>query len=174
MSWIRDHMRLFRLIVLALLVIALLGPWVYEAVYMPDSYACVSPLVRIRPNFCGDPMAGMFVIAYFGMGFFTVLGDLLSGARAFQDAGRELLTALAWLPLLPLLSSLLLLWRGERLRGFHRAVLGLALVATAYFIVAEDPSVFSVQLWGPWLFFIALIIGLALEIVVTLKSRPQA
>lgn len=174
MSWISDHIRILRLIVLALLVIGLLGPWIYESVYMPDSYACVPPLVRIRPNICGDPMSGMFVIAYFGMGFFTVLGDLLSGTRAFQDAGRELLAALAWLPLLPLLSSLLLLWRGERLRVFHRAVLVLSLGVTAFFIVAEDPPVFSPQLWGPWLFFVTLFIGLALEIAVTVKSRLRA
>lgn len=171
MYWIRSHIRILRLIVLALLVIGLLGPWVYESIYIPDQYACTPPLVRIRSNICGDPMSGWFVIGYFSLGFFAVLDALLSGARAFQDAGRELLAALVWLPLLPLLSSLLLLWRGERLRVFHRFALALVLGATAVFIATEDPSVFSVQLWGPWLFFVVLIIGLALEAIVAAGQK---
>jgi hypothetical protein len=174
MDWISTHIRILRLVTLALLVIGLLGPWVYEAIYMPDQYECTPPLVRIRPNICGDPMTGMFVIGYFSMGFFTALGGLLSGARAFQDAGRELLAALVWLPLLPLFSSLLLVWRGQRLRGFHCAMLMLGLGVSAYFIVAEHPSVFSPQLWGPWLYLITLILGLSLEIGIMLKSRPRA
>jgi len=166
MAWFREHRTLMRLCVLALLIIALLGPWVYEALSVPDEYACAPSLVRIRPGFCGDPMSGWFVMGYFGVGFFGVLGSLLSGARTFQDAGKELMVALVWLPVLPLLSSLLLLlWRGEhpRLNTLHRATLLLALGLALIFIIAEKPTVVSLQMWGPWLFLAAAGLGWMME-----------
>jgi len=179
MVWLREHMAVARLFVLALLIIALLGPWVYEALSVPDEYACGPSLVRIRPGFCGDPMSGWFVMGYFGIGFFGVLWALISGARTFQDAGKELMVALVWLPVLPMLSSLLLLlWRGEhpRLKAFHRVALLLAIGLTLVFIIAEQPSVVSVRMWGPWLFLAAAGLGWIMErwfLVSSSRSRKR-
>jgi len=175
MVWLREHMVVARLFVLALLIIALLGPWVYEALSIPDEYACQPPLVRIRPGFCGDPMSGWFVLGYLGVGFFGVLWALISGVHTFQDAGKELMVGLVWLTALPLLSSLLVMLRGEhpRLKAFHRVALLLAMALTLVFIIAEQPSVVSVRMWGPWLFLAALIAGLGLE-VASLLGRKKA
>ncbi len=174
MAWLREHLTVVRLCVLALLIIALLGPWVYENLSVPDQYDCAPSLVRIRPGFCGDPMSGWFVIGYFGMAFLGVLWALISGAATFQQAGPGLIAALVWLPILPLLSSLLLLlWRDEhpRLRGFHMAVLLLLIGLTLLFIIIEKPTVISIRMWGPWLFLITLIAGLAIEIAAARKPK---
>ncbi|GAP12496.1 hypothetical protein LARV_00231 [Longilinea arvoryzae] len=176
MGWLREHLTLVRLCVLALLIIALLGPWVYENLSVPDEYDCAPSLVRIRPGFCGDPMSGWFVMGYFGVGFFGVLWALLSGATTFQEAGPNLIAGLVWLPVLPLLSSLLLLWRGERprLKGAHMVALLLMIGLTLVFIIAEDPTVVSIHMWGPWLFLAALAAGLAVESVTAFRSRSGA
>lgn len=175
MACLREHLTIVRLCVLALLIIALLGPWVYENLSVPDQYDCAPSLVRIRPGFCGDPMSGWVVIGYFGMAFLGVLWALISGAATFQDAGPNLIAALVWLPILPLLSSLLLLllWRDEqpRLRAFHMAALLLMIGLTLLFIIAGEPTVIS-HMWGPWLFLLALVAGLALEIGAT--RRPKS
>lgn len=170
MAWFRNHRTVMRLCVLAMLIVALLGPWVYEALSVPDEYPCGPSLVRIRPGFCGDPMSGLVIIGYYGLNFFSVLGSLISGARPFAEAGRELLTVLAFLPLLPILSSVLFIARsGKRsFQVFHWTALVLLAGLMAWFIRAEVPSVVSLRTWGPWLYLAALILGLAFE----LFSRP--
>ncbi len=162
MAWFREHRSAMRLCVLALLIIALLGPWAYDAVMVPDEYACGPSLVRLGPGFCGDPMTGWFVIGSYGLNFFSVLWALISGARPFAEAGRELLTALAFLPLLPVLSSVLLIARGGKrsFQVFHWIALGLLASLMVWFIRAEVPSVISLRTWGPWLYLATLALGI--------------
>lgn len=175
MDWISRHKTALRLAVFFLLLIGLLGPWIYEPLLVPNNAKCLLPAVRIRPGICGQPMSGLFVMSYFGAGFFTVLGALIGGSRSFAAAGRELAMALVFLPLIPLFSSLLLIWQSRKrvLQAFHWTALVLSTGLAAWFIAAEVPSVVSLHTWGPWLFLAALLIGLAVETGAAVRFKPK-
>lgn len=175
MNWVSQNRLALRLAALAVLIAGLLGPWGYEFIAVPDEYVCTPPYVRVRSNFCGDPLSGIWFISNLGLDFFSVLGAVVSGQRSFQDAGRELLSVLAWLPALPLIGTLLLTLRpaSRGLRGFQLAALLLATGVTVLFIPA-NPDKSDPRLWGPRLFLVGLLAGLIVEWRLAGKMKPQS
>jgi hypothetical protein len=172
MSWIVEHKRVWRVVILGLLLMAIAGPWTFDRIYVPSKYPCD---VRLEGDYCGIPLSGMWIIwAVVGEFVHRVVG-LVMGTTVLADLGRLFLIILgALLLLLPFFSTLLLIVPGERQRQqiFHIAVWGLATAVGLWLLLfaSEWPQP---QLWGLWL-YIALAPSVLILEVVALVARRRA
>lgn len=161
MSWVNGNKHIVRVIILVLFIVSLLGPWAYDLINVPAEYTCSLPNVRLYGDFCGLPMAWFFGFMMFAGEFFHILRELITGS--FIGRGRELFGLVLYiLPSLPLLTTLLLLWKKDspRLRIFHILAWGLGCVFPLFALFFQ-PNVQFLRLWGPWLY-----IGVAVSAVV--------
>jgi hypothetical protein len=150
MTWTNEHRRIWRTSALLLLVVALIGPWAFDRIHVPAEYPCSPPNFRIEGDFCGVPISGerifASVLGYFG----SKAAALITGARSFSDAARELLFSFRLLLLfLPFFTTLFLILRGERWQIFHVVACGLAAVTGLFlwlngFASSGPPP----KLWG--------------------------
>jgi hypothetical protein len=174
MTWFRNHLTVARLCILALLIIALLGPWAFDLLSVPVESACQPPTVRIDSRFCGYPMSGLTAVFSMIPPSFALAASLVTGKLNVLHLGNEWLTLLFWLPLLALLSlALRIAW--PKLRGwlgFHLAILGLAAVASGVYI-SFIPANRIWIVWGLWLFLTAALAALILELS-SLMGRQKA
>lgn len=174
MSWITEHARVWRGVALLLLGVSIIGPWTFDLINVPAEYPCSAPFVRLEGDYCGVPLSGAWMLFALGSELLYTVSGLLTGTLVFTEPGRTLLIVLiAFLLLLPLISTLLLILREDRrgLQIFHITVLCLAggLVLWAFSAVSE---LRTSRLWGPWLYFASVMVLLILEIVVfAFKSR---
>jgi hypothetical protein len=170
MKWINANSRIWRGFVLGLLVVALMGPWVFDVINVPAQYACSAPFIRLEGDFCGVPLSGFWILGAVGL---SVVG-LLGGAVALPEVGRSFLI-LAVLGL-PLISMGVVLLRGSRQRwiGFQLATFGLTpgmLLLSGLFSASNR----TIVLWGPWLYLAVAGITLLLEGVgLAARSRQNA
>ncbi len=165
MNWLKSHKRIWRTAILAVLIVAVLGPWAFDLLSVPAENACQPPTVRIDSQFCGIPVSGLTAVFNTVPQGFAFLSALVTGNLNAARLGNAWLTLLFWLPLLALLSLVLLvIW--PKLRGwlvFHLAILALTAVAAAVytsFIPADRIGI----VWGLWLFLAASLAALALEL----------
>ena len=175
MAWIAEHARVWRSVALLLLLVALvIGPWVYDEISVPAEYPCEAPFVRLEGDFCGVPLHGTWMVFALGGQFISTITGLVTGKLALAESGRQLAISLAgFLALLPVVSTLLMIYRGDRrwLQIFHIAVLCLAGGLMLWALLAES-GLRTSRLWGPWLYFASVMVLLILEIVVfAFKSR---
>lgn len=109
-----------------------------------------------------------------GSEFISIITGFVTGGLVLADAGRRLLILLlGFLVLLPTVSTLLMILRGDRrwLQIFHITVLCLAGGLVLWALSAES-GLRVIQLWGPWLYSASVMVLLILEIVVfAIKSR---
>ena len=169
MWWMNRHRRVWGFVILALLIVADMGPWGVDVVNVPAQYSCSAPFIRLKGDFCGEPVSAV-------RGLSALLGDLVvatvSGRVAFIDLGHILLGILyVLIVLLPVISAVLWIYAGqhEHQSVFHLAAWGLAtifiwfgfsmrlLTATLQF----HPS----RLWGLWLYTGLVSTVLILEVV---------
>ena len=61
MLWLREHKNVWRVTVLALLRVAMLGPWWFSRIVVPSQYPCSNPLIRLEGDYCGMPMPGSWI-----------------------------------------------------------------------------------------------------------------
>ncbi len=175
---ISEHKRDGRLLIWLLLLISVLGPWFFDAIYMPPGESCS---VRLSDHTCGVPVTGVWLlIAFFGL-FVTSVVDLVKGVTATDyDVVHGFFNSLLLLPLvLPFFSTLLV-----GLRGDHRHRLAFHLIACSLaFIVAIIVGLmlglfvhfnWIWRLWGIWLYMVLLASALFLEGVVLVENRRQS
>jgi hypothetical protein len=165
---------LWRGLILLLLVVSLLGPWMYDLLYVPGEYPCEWPVVRLYSDFCGMPMSWFSAFFLFASGFFHIFWQLITGT--FTGRGREFLgVVLLTLPVLPLFSSLLLLKKKDspRLRRFHLIALGLGCVFPLLILFSQQ-NVNILLLWGPWLYILAAAGAFILEILIRRKPSSSS
>lgn len=174
MKWINDHKRYFRIAFLISLVIAISGPWFFDRINVPSQYTCSAPNIRLDDDFCGLPLS----ITYF---YFAIIGGLpyivtglVTGTLSSGDAFRELLFFLfLFLLLLPVLSTAILILRGDHRRWHILHTVGLGLAAgISGWIAWSDYSRASWVLWGLWL-YIGLTISMWVLEVIMLKTRRK-
>jgi len=160
MKWVRDNRVFIRMTTLILLILSLTGPWLYDVIMVPAEYPCGKPTVRLEGDFCGYPMPGFQVFSGFVGGFFYIIFQLFAGT--FTGRFRELLAGLSLLPLIPFVTTILLLWKREtpRLRTINLIAWGLGCIIPLVILIAEW-SVQTVRLWGLWLY-----IGLAISAII--------
>jgi hypothetical protein len=157
------------MLVLALLVVSLLGPWGFvERINVPAQYDCNPPWIRLEGDFCGMTYTGLEMIGLGG----SALAALAEGQASSSIGVRDIFAALAivlliTLLLLPYIITLVRLLTGDRRpgSGFSLAAWGLAAAAGAL-IMMSDPSQPAHLKWGLW-----LLTGLALVMLVVEARR---
>lgn len=173
--WLEKHELIWRLIILALLLIAFAGPWAYDRINVPAEYPCSPPNVRLEGDFCGVPLSGLWILAAVPGVVVSVAGQTVAGAVTLTDLIRELLFGfLAFLLLLPVLSTLLSMFLRKRPRWqiFHSMAWGLAFVPSLWLLLVVFPSRLPpIQLWGLWIYIGLVVVVLLLEVAVFAKQK---
>lgn len=158
-----------RVAALVVLLVAIMGPWMFDRLSVPGQYACSDPNVRLDDDFCGSPVS---LISWLGAAFGPrgMVVELLSGSGGEYEprdiVGSCLFVCFLLLPALPFLSTLPLLLRGER-RGlwvFHLTAWGLAAAISVFWLAADWHGAVSLRLWGAWLCAGVAVAMLAAEI----------
>jgi hypothetical protein len=173
MLWINEHKNVWRVAVLVLLLVAIMGPWAFDRIYVPSEYSCSAPFIRLEGDFCGVPLRGITAFSFMVVVFINISVELVTGAIVFTDRAGEFLFSLLLFPLvLPFFSTLLLILRGDRRRRqvFSIAAWGLAagiglLIGTFSYL-----KLFWV-LWGIWLYIGLAASALILEVLTLAAGR---
>jgi hypothetical protein len=171
MVWINEHKKVWRVAVLVLLLVAIMGPWAFDRVNVPSEYPCSPPDVRLEGDFCGLPVRGITVFCFMAVAFINISVELVTGATVLTDRAREFLFSM-FLPLvvLPFVSTFLLILRGDRRR---RQVFGIVTwgLATGVGLLAgvlvglSSGLKYFWFLWGIWLYIGLAAIALVLEVL---------
>jgi len=175
MSWIIEHKRVWRVVILVLLLIAIVGPWAFDLIIVPSEYPCSSS-IRLKGDYCGTPLSGMWMLSALVGELMNVVVGLVTGATTLANFGRGfLLILLALVLLLPFVSTLLLILPGDRQcwQIFHLAVWGLAAVSSLWLLLSAS-ELPPGQLWGVWLYIGLAPIVLVLEVVaLAIRSKSS-
>jgi hypothetical protein len=179
MSWINKHKRVWRVAILVLLLVAIMGPWTFDRIHVPSEYPCSAPNIRLEGDFCGTPMSGIWIFSWIIGGFINTGVGLVTGATVFADRGGEFLREFLFimvllLLVLPFFSTLLLILRGDRRRRqmFHVAAWDLA--AGAGLLGTSSFSRLHWALWGIWLYIGLAVSALILEVLtLAAERRPR-
>lgn len=175
MSWINEHRRVWGIVILALLLLASMGPWGFDRIHVPAQYPCSAPFIRLEGDFCGLPLSGMWMLSILPGEFISLAVGTVAGRIAFTDLGRTFLgIVLVLFALLPVISALLWIFPGhhQHQSKFHLAAWGLA----AVFIVRLLPLTLEFrpgQLWGLWL-YTGLVSSVLILAVVALAIRGRS
>lgn len=160
--WFIKHKNILRLAILTLLLISLLGPWMFDLINVPAQYECKKPFIRLDDDFCGLPLSGIQFFKWFTGGLLYIIVDVVKGT--FTGRSRELLAVLSLLPLIPFVTTILLLWRDTpRLQIINLVawILALILTSTVFMLQINEQSF---RLWGLWLYILAAVGAVVLEI----------
>ncbi len=163
MSWMNDHKREWRVVVLVLLLVSIIGPWIFDQIVVPSEYACLAPAIRLAGDYCGIPMSGIWILSAAAGVLVNIVVELVPGTTAFTDRFRELsFSLLGLLLVLPFFSTLFLIVRGDRQHQlvFHVAAWSLAFGVGLWLAISSYPNLFWV-LWGVWLY-----VGLAASVLI--------
>jgi hypothetical protein len=175
LSWLNDRKRIWRVIALAGLVLAFLGPWAFDRINVPAEFPCTRPHIRLEGDFCGLPLSGLWNLAALALNFISTIVGLITGGTVFVDWRLMLAYLLgAFLLVLPVYSTLLLIRAGERRSRqiFNAAAWGLALGVSLLYM-----SVYPYMhpaLWGIWLYIGVAASALIVEALILRASRRLA
>jgi hypothetical protein len=169
--WINEHKTVWRVAILALVLVAFMGPWVFDRIWVPSEYTCSAPFIRLDGDFCGVPLSGIWLFRWMAGGLIDASREFVTGEMGFIDWGRDLLFSLIlFLLVLPVFSVLLLILRGDRRRqqAFTVVAWGLGAGIALWIAMSEYPRPFW-ALWGIWL-YIGLAAGALILEVLTLAA----
>jgi hypothetical protein len=143
MSFIVENKVRLRIFILALFIIAMLGPWTFDLINVPAQYLCDEPFVRLYGDYCGSPVSGFGAIQLIILlPFFSNL--LLIGNR-----------------------------NSRRLQTINVIVWAIACLLTLTMFIIQSNRDQFVQyfylLWGLWL-YILLTIGTMIFEILVLRS----
>ncbi len=176
MSFIVKNNVWWRIFVLALFIIAMLGSWTFDMINVPAQYPCDLPFVRLYGDFCGLPMSGFETIKWFGGGVFYIFGELIKGNFASLIPQLVLLICI-FIVVFPFFSNLLLIQNrnSRRLQIIHVLVWGMAcLFALTMFVSQTNQDQFApfvYSLWGLWSYILLALGAIVLEILVFRSDR---
>lgn len=173
MARLNEHMRAWRVTLFVLLLVAIIGPWIFDRISVPSEYSCSAPAVRLEGDFCGIPMSGMWILMATVGVLVNIFVGWVTGTTVFPDRAGELLFGfLGLLLVLPFFSILFLILR-EGSRGrfiFNVVALGLAVGTGLLLAMVSYPNMFWV-LWGLWLYVGLAACALILEIAMLALRR---
>jgi hypothetical protein len=177
MVWINEHKKVWRVAVLVLLLVAIMGPWAFDRIHVPSKYSCSSPHVRLEGDFCGIRLRGITVFYFMASAFINISVELVTGATVLTDRAREFLFSV-FLPLfvLPFVSTFLLILRGDRRRRQVFSIVtwglaaGMGLLAGVLIGLPYGLKYFRF-LWGIWLYIGLAPIALVLEVLTLAAGR---
>jgi len=177
-SWIIEQKYKIRVLLLALSVLAFIGPWAFESIYVPGADACGANYIRMDDDFCGVPLSGIRLIVWISGGLISIGAGFATGDTDFSERIRELLISLLLLFTgLPVFSTLLLNVRGDnhQRQVFTIAAWILGFCGGLYLAITNGPKVFW-NAWGIWLYFGVAACALILEMIFlrsTISSDPK-
>jgi hypothetical protein len=161
----------WRIMIWLLLLISIFGPWVFDSVYVPAENPCS---IRLRENFCGKPVIGLWLIAIGLDFFFFFIQELVKGTAGSHNLAHNIVICfMSILLVLPILNTLLMTVFGSRrfMLVFHLVACSAAAVAGLIIGFSAHYNRFWL-LWGVWLYVAALAGALILEVIVLVeKSR---
>ncbi|MGD2050733.1 MAG: hypothetical protein PVH03_14630 [Chloroflexota bacterium] len=176
-TWIYQHQNRWRAAILLLLLVAILGPWVYTSDGVPPAEWCEPPYILLESDRCVKLESGVTVFIFMVSVLFSMGPTLASGMIGSGEIFREFLFILFFfLLLLPFYSSLpLFLCReNRRLRLFNMATWGLALVPALLLATTGGSGLPFYFFWGIWLYIILATLALILELLLLQNNRkPQ-
>ncbi|HSM70515.1 MAG TPA: hypothetical protein VK851_03145 [Anaerolineales bacterium] len=168
--------KIVRMATLILLVISMLGPWMFDLINVPAEFTCDKPFVRLYGDFCGLPLSGFEFLKFFIGGYFYMLFTLTTGS--FVNDPRELLIGSLLLILIPFFTTLFLLWKKEtrRLLTINLIAWILALLPTLlmFVLLAVQRSGYTFRLWGLWLYVLVAIGAIVIESFVMKRGERVA
>ena len=174
MSWINEHKNVWRVVLLVVLLVAIMGPWIFDSTLVPSEFSCTDPSIRLDDDFCGTPLPGTWLLYWMVVGLPYASVELITGSISFVDWTSVFRFSLIMFPIvLPFISTPLLILRGDRRSRqiFNIAAWGLAAGIALWIGISSYPRLFWV-LWGSWLY-----IGLATSVlildVLTLAGRRR-
>ncbi len=173
MLWINEHKNVWRVAILVMVLVAFLGPWTFDLIWVPSEYSCSAPFIRLDNDFCGKPLPGIWFFRWMVIGFVYASAGLVTGAMVFIEWVRLFLFSLfLFLLVLPFFSTLLLILRGDRRR---RQVINIAAWSLAAGIglligMSSHPKLFWV-LWGIWLYIGLAASALILQVLMLAAER---
>jgi hypothetical protein len=175
MLWISEHQRNWRIALLIAMLVAFLGPWAFDLVNVPAQYEC-APNIRLYGDFCGVPIPGFLVTLWTGINFTSTIIGLLTGEFPFSDRIREfLISPLLLLPLIPVISTLLLILRGNTQRRQVFAIISwfLAIAACLFISFQINPRQLLAS-WGLWLYILLGLCALIFEMIIIRQEKRKS
>jgi hypothetical protein len=175
MTWISRHKRNLRITLLILMLLAIIGPWVFDLINVPAKYTCAPPNYRLHDDFCGMALSGLWVLWGSTAEFIRSAWMLVTGQDGLASIFRVLAISLFdLLIVLPVVSTLLVCLRDDnrRLVVFHMLICGLAAGAGLLMGLNSYPRLFYV-VWGVWLFVLATASAVILEVLL-MRNRKNA
>jgi hypothetical protein len=171
MLWINKHKNAIRVAESVLLLVAIMGPWVYSSDGVPPAAWCRDPYILLENDRCVGLVLGVTIITFMAGAFISMSVGLVSSATLLPDRTREFLLSmvLPFLLILPFFTTLLLI-RGRdsrRLQVFHMLAWGLAALSTLPLLMSAS-ALPPVQLWGIWLYIGVAASALVLELLALL------
>ena len=175
MLWINEHKNVWRVAMLVVGLGAIMGPWLFDHLWVPPEYMCSAPYIRLDNNFCGTPLPGIWFFRWVAGAFVNASAGLVTGAMVFIDWVREFLfTLLLILLVLPFFSTMLVTLHGGRRRQvFNVAAWGLAAGIGLVLGMSSYPKLFW-ALWGIWLYIGLAASALILEVLVLRAERMSS
>ena len=173
-----ERKQVWRIASLVLLILAMLGPWVYDRINVPAEYPCLFPNVRLEGDFCGVPLSGIRIQVMMLEAFNQISMQYMAGVAIFPARAREFLFSITFiLLLLPLLSTALVLLRpnSRSLQVFHLGIWGLATILGLFWsvMVLSNTHMHKWSLWGVWIYLVLAVSMLVLEgFALTAKKEP--
>lgn len=170
---------MWRVAIITLLLVAIIGPWWYDLINVPSQYTCSSPFIRLKGDYCGMPMSGIWIFVMVATRPIELVVGMVTGATGITNSVYAILkfflySLLILIIVLPFFSTLLLILRGDHIRQqlFHIVVWGLAAGVGMLWVINNRSNLhWSGALWGPWL-YIGLAVGaLILEILMLVLVR---
>jgi hypothetical protein len=157
--------------VLMALLVAIMGPWFYSADGAPPAEWCRAPNFLLENGRCVGLVSGTTVLTFMTWAFVALGAELVTGAPVFPERAREFLAVFLFvvsicLLILPFLSTLFLIRRGDsiRLRVFHVIAWGFAATLSLLPVIL-DSVLRSGRFWGIWLYIASAVSMLMLEIL---------
>ena len=177
MTWILEHHRIWRIAILALMLAAFMGPWMFERLNVPAKYACSPPNIRLEGDFCGSPIGGVQAFAWIIIGVLNMVAGLITPKTALANRGFEFLISLLnglliFLLILPIINTICLFRRGVHPRRQMFTIISwvLAIGVGLFWGLSNYPNLYWAA-WGIWLYIGLAVSALILEILLILFNR---
>jgi hypothetical protein len=81
MAWIKKYARVWRIVLLGLMLVAFLGPWTFDLIWVPSDHFCYALYIRLDDDYCGIPLSGIWQYRWVTGIFIFGVAKLLKAAR---------------------------------------------------------------------------------------------
>jgi hypothetical protein len=173
-QWFTEWWRVVRLAGIALVVLALAGPWWYDKIYVPAEYECHRPNIRLEGDFYGVPIAGFWQITKLVNMVPMLVQHTYPGSIGAREIGGLLLWFALTLVLIgPVISMLLRLKRRQtRWLWLHISSLILVIAMVSYALLNLS-AYHPILIWGLWLYACSVFLILVEALVAKLVPKRQ-